>query len=528
MVAVLVGLRRALQRGAREGTATRVLIWMGLVAAGLGGFALVAFLGWNGAAPGTTHLVLPALLSGILVCWLLLPLAAPQFADQTVDPARLEMFPLTTREKVAGLAAGAVLSRTALPTFLTVCGLAVVAGAPLWARLLVPVLAALYTAVCVIASRTVQATLARFASSRRGRDVGVILAAAFTLAVYLGSQALGGVTGEAVAAAERAGAGGWLAWTPGGVTARAVTEAADGPAAAAIAVVVLAACVAALLGSWVLVFARRESGSGGGGRSRGRRTDAESGPRLALVPWWMRPLEALATGPDARVALAAAAQHVRYLCFRHATAAQRLAMAAVLGGVICFPMAGDGDLVGGALGFCAYAALQVAMPVFGFDGPGITYLDAAAGRVRPVLWGKALVSTALVWIMGAVYVVVLAAVSGNWAGLASGLVMAGAGSAWACAVAVGAGVFAPVDVTRKATNMGRVFGSLTLVLLAGGLGVAVLGIGTWALGFYVPPLVAAFIALAVAAGGGALLLRAHAARAERDFARVAAAIPAPA
>ena len=104
MARVLVALRLAIQRRARgRGALARVWFmvrWLGAMALGL--FLGYAVAGLDAMRTGVSDLMLAVFFTMVFVVWLIVPVMKPQLAVQTVDPERLEQFPLSAREQVLG------------------------------------------------------------------------------------------------------------------------------------------------------------------------------------------------------------------------------------------------------------------------------------------------------------------------------------------------------------------------------------------------------------------------------------------
>ncbi|GAB3053974.1 ABC transporter permease [Micromonospora schwarzwaldensis] len=143
------------------------------------------------AAPGLADEPRYALLAaafggGVLTLgWLLLPLVFFG-VDETLDPARFALLPLSRRTLVTGLLAAALVSVPALATLITVAGLVVTAGAlGGWPAALAGAVGAVGgLLVCVAGARAVTSAFATMLRSRRVRDLAAVLLA--VLAALLG------------------------------------------------------------------------------------------------------------------------------------------------------------------------------------------------------------------------------------------------------------------------------------------------------------------------------------------------------
>ncbi|RKR89377.1 ABC-2 type transport system permease protein [Micromonospora pisi] len=220
--------------------------------------------GWF-AASGFTLLALPGLLGSpqmagiagalggamLVIGWLLLPLIFFG-VDETLDPARFALLPLSRRTLLTGLLAAALVGVPAAATLLATAGLVLsswalggwVAG--LFAAL--GIVAGLL--LCVTASRAVTSAFANMLRSRKVRDLAAIL-----LAVC--AALLGPLQVAVLSAAERAD---WdqlaviarvLSWTPIAAPYTIGLDVADGRAwAVPLKLLITAVAIGALLRWW--------------------------------------------------------------------------------------------------------------------------------------------------------------------------------------------------------------------------------------------------------------------------------------
>lgn len=186
MVALLVELKLALVRNSLRRSGWRVVglvvgfaVALGLVVAAM--FGLVALRGTSTAVTAQVSVVAYAALA---LGWLLLSVLVFG-VDETVDPARFALFPVRGRELAPGLLTAALVGVPGAATVLVALGLVVA-----WARTPVLAITALLAAVlgivtCVLLSRTVTSAFAQLLSSRRFRDLAVVLLS--LLGIGLGS-----------------------------------------------------------------------------------------------------------------------------------------------------------------------------------------------------------------------------------------------------------------------------------------------------------------------------------------------------
>ncbi|PTA46379.1 ABC transporter permease [Micromonospora sp. RP3T] len=208
------------------------------------------------AAPGLADEPRYALLAaafggGVLTLgWLLLPLVFFG-VDETLDPARFALLPLSRRTLVTGLLAAALVSVPALATLITVAGLVITAGAlGGWSAALVEavgVVAGLL--VCVAGARAVTSAFATMLRSRRVRDLAAVLLA--VLAALLGPLQLLVLAAVRSADWDRlTGVARVVGWTPFGAPWTAGIDVAEGRAGAAVAKLLIAAATVGVLLLW--------------------------------------------------------------------------------------------------------------------------------------------------------------------------------------------------------------------------------------------------------------------------------------
>ncbi|GHJ12402.1 ABC transporter permease [Micromonospora sp. AKA38] len=208
------------------------------------------------AAPGLADEPRYALLAaafggGVLTLgWLLLPLVFFG-VDETLDPARFALLPLSRRTLVTGLLAAALVSVPALATLITVAGLVITAGAlGGWSAALVEavgVVAGLL--VCVAGARAVTSAFATMLRSRRVRDLAAVLLA--VLAALLGPLQLLVLAAVRSADWDRlTGVARVVGWTPFGAPWTAGIDVAEGRAGAAVVKLLITAATVGVLLLW--------------------------------------------------------------------------------------------------------------------------------------------------------------------------------------------------------------------------------------------------------------------------------------
>jgi ABC-2 type transport system permease protein len=255
---LFVKLKLRLMTGALRGNGGSVRA-VGLVLAILAGlyvmpigFGLLASLHGRPLAGDISVVVFTVAFVG----WAVLPLLAFG-TDETLDPARLALLPLSRRTTITGLFAAALTGIGPLVTFVVLLG-TVAAAATGPASVAVGLLAvALELAMCVTGSRALTTAFSGLLRSRRGRDLGIVAGALLTFAVVGGNIALQrslliGTFGKSLGTFARV-----VRWAPPGMVAHAIGDAARGNYLAALPeLAVGAVTVAALLWAWMTVLGR--------------------------------------------------------------------------------------------------------------------------------------------------------------------------------------------------------------------------------------------------------------------------------
>lgn len=260
-VGLIVGVMVALPLGAAVGVGVGILGRRGALGLGALGIGLTL----------------------LLVGWALIPLIAFG-VDETLDPARLRLLPLTRRQLFVGLAVTSAVGVAPLATALALAG--VVAGlAPAGPGALVVVLAVVgHFALCILASRALTTALASRLRSRRARDAVTFLFALLGVGVGLLGQLPrllieAAPDSDLLAALERWGERASL--LPSGWAARAAVAGSRGAVLDGLAWVAGLAVLCALLGWGWMVALDRAAGQVEEGPGRGE--DADLYPRL--VRW---------------------------------------------------------------------------------------------------------------------------------------------------------------------------------------------------------------------------------------------------
>ncbi|MGC4897069.1 ABC transporter permease [Micromonospora sp. DT31] len=270
-------------RGQKWRVALFVLgVLLGLWFAAVGFFLL--------AVPGLADepryaLMVAAFGGGVLTLgWLLLPLVFFG-VDETLDPARFALLPLTRRTLVTGLLAAAGVSVPFLATAITSAGLVVTAAAlGGWPAALVGAVGVVGgLLVCVAGARAVTSAFATMLRSRRVRDLAAVLLA--VLAALLGPLQLLALAAVRQTDWDRmTGVARVVGWTPFGAPWTAGVDVAEGRAgAAAVKLLITAATLGVLLLWWSRSLESAMVGAASAGPSRARRSGG-GGPVAQLFP----------------------------------------------------------------------------------------------------------------------------------------------------------------------------------------------------------------------------------------------------
>ena len=445
MALVLLRLRLAILRRGRGsgGAAQRVwflLSWVIALVLGLGVGGMTALAA---SSPGPSGDLLVVLVTTVVfLAWLISPILLPGLADEVVDPARLEQFPVRPRDQVLGGLLGGLVGPTALFTFLAAVGPVVADGASVGARLVTVVFAFVFTVMCVSGARSVQALLTGALRSRRGRDLVLVLGGVLGLGAYLASQAVHDVTG-AIVALENSAVVGVLGWLPSGALGHATIDVREGMwLLATLRLLVALGTVALFLTAWSWALGRRVRGVSA--RAGARRTAGGPQVELGLFP----PVLAALEPTPAR---AAAAQQLRYYLFRSPQAVQGGLLPFVIAVVFAHTAVASGGVVVGAAAMAAFvAAVSTAfINVFGYDDAGVRYLVQGAAPMDQVLRGKSLALLGPAIVVLAVFVLVEAGLTNAWGEVLPSLFV---GSA---VLALGAGIGAHVSVLTPQNRVSR-------------------------------------------------------------------------
>jgi ABC-2 type transport system permease protein len=215
-----------------------------MIAASLFGAAFTFWRIWHernlDAVNAADHLVLQFNL--IFAAWVFGPLLTGG-VDDTLDPSRVTLFPLKREELRRGFIAAALTGYVPVATFIGLTGTVFSFGHSLRSVVLLVAIVITQMAIALTCSRALATVLALAGRSRRGRDIGIILASSFGGLLFLG-----GMSTSVMSDHQYDQAVDIVRWFPAGFMAQAsidVREGLYGPAALRIL------SMAAL--SWVLM-----------------------------------------------------------------------------------------------------------------------------------------------------------------------------------------------------------------------------------------------------------------------------------
>jgi ABC-2 type transport system permease protein len=525
VVAVFVRLKLTLLRNSLRGDATRTVLILlaipfGVMVTGASflGLAALRTLSLDDAAAGSAVFG-----TGVLLMWVVSPLVL--FAsDNTLDPARLVLLPLVTKDLMAGMAAAAWIGLPPLATVVALSGSVIGLG-----RSPVAVLAALLgvglaAALCVFTSRAVATLLAGALRSRRGRDLGavlLILLAGSIGVVFSVVPALLVQPGvfETVSAICR--------WTPPGLAMSAGADAAAGRwgmltvdlGVSALTLLVVLFWWSRSLATALVTPTRAESA---------RRSATPSALFPRGIGRWL---------PRTRAG-AVFARELRY-AWRSPYRRSSLALALVVGVFLGFaPGFVDNEVAGGAVfgGCWIAAAYAVSMAnTLGYEGRSLWLHHVVPGSSLPD-WGGRILAAVTIGAVPAVAVsTVGAASSGEWALLPAALGLTAVILGAECGVSAILGVLLPypmpdADSNPFSTSSGggvRAFlGVLAGFVMATVLGLPVIvltiaGLAGWTPGLALAGIVGLGYAPLLVAAAGWLAAKLHDQRAPEVLAIVA-------
>lgn len=424
-------------RGRQVGVAVGAVFGLILGVAGYGALASL-----HGNPRATDGAVIA--FGGAMVGWVVLPLLTFG-TDDTLDPSRLTLLPLTRRQLLVGLLVASAVGVAPLATLGALLGVfaGLRGGGATVAVTAVAIVLELL--VCIAGSRAATTALSGWSRSRKGRDFSVVATAVLGGGFYVVSQVIAPrMTGGLSSAGLRRLAS-VLRWTPGGQAAVAIGAARTSGAGAAVGHLAAAAAGAALLLAWWARTLGRSmvsgdrSGTGGAVAAGG---DLFPGLVARLLP---------------RTRLGAvAARDLRY-AWRDPRRRADLVTALVFGTVVpLVPAIRFGHLGRGhvfaAASVAVFGSRQV-LNQFGNDGSSLWTNLQAAGDVGADVAGKNLAVALVVGPAVLVVAVVLAALLGAWSYLASAVAVSYGVMGVVLGVGDVASVLAPYPLPDRTTNV---------------------------------------------------------------------------
>ncbi|WP_240973312.1 hypothetical protein [Nonomuraea composti] len=202
------------------------------------------------APPDISAALVIVAFSVFLFGWMVVPLMAFGL-DDTLDPAKLSLFPLATRRMAIGLFTASVTGVWPVAMLFVMFGawIGLADGAGGW-LLGVPAVLVQF-ALCVVTSRLITTALSSGLRTRRGRDVLAVAALLVVLLAQLPNLLMNGGLGDPGAVLRQLAAA--LRWTPPGMLAHAI---ADGGLAGLAEVVFVALLTVALAWLWIKALGR--------------------------------------------------------------------------------------------------------------------------------------------------------------------------------------------------------------------------------------------------------------------------------
>ena len=385
------------------GTVGYFAMWAAGVLGGLIGGIAVVGLGRLTDEPGL------ALILGyvaVFLGWMIVPPSLSAL-DETLDPRRFELLPLTPRRLTIGLLAAAAVTPGGLGTFVGLL-IATVGSFPEWT--LIPVIAmavAVGLMICLVIARLVTTLLSNLLSSRRTRELvtlglGLVIGLVALLPTLLGDPESGQdfeVTITSLEWIER------LVWLPPGALARSVGLASEGEVLQSLGLLGYGMAATALIGlAWSASVSRMLTTATSSGR-RGRKRD-EVRRTLALMPSWLR-----VGGPVGGLA----GKELRYLVRDNRVRSQLIGSLVPVVAIAFVSRGGIGDSEFApflATGIAFLIVLGVLANQFGFDGGSFWAYVVSPAPLASVVKGKN-----LGWSMVALPPVIVGALAlGAWSG----------------------------------------------------------------------------------------------------------------
>jgi ABC-2 type transport system permease protein len=468
MVVTFVRLKLRLTINGLRGQRWRVALFVLGVLFGIGfavgGYAILAIPGLLGDAHAA-GLLIPLGGAAIVLGWLFLPLVFFG-VDDSLDPARFALLPLTRRTLIGGMLAAALAGVPAVATLVATGGMvdtaARLGGAGAGLTELAGVLLGLL--LCAAVSRAVTSAFATALRSRRARDLATVLLA--VMAALLGPLQVVALAGAQRADWNRfAGVAAVVGWTPLGAPYSMGLDVVDGRAwAIPIKLVIIVAALGGLLWWWSATLERAMLGSATAARSG---SAARAGtPVSQLLFRWL---------PRTRFG-ALTAREVRYW-WRESRRRASLITFGVVGVFLPVMLSVSGSGLGGISLFVGALAAVGLINQFGYEGSAYA-ADVVAGVPGRVELQSRVAGYALYLVpLLAVIAVVVGVVDGHPAEIPArfGTLAAGFGTGLAVVLPISVHAAYALPDTSNPFALSSGAGMAKGLLSLGGLLAAVLG-----------------------------------------------------
>ena len=464
----------------------------------LGGLALFSWLGYTNLPHASAVGLLFLIMTGIYLVWAALPLLFYTL-NEGLDVTKLQIYPLTRGEQMAGLVLATLLDLSTLfIVFFFAAILLAWSNTPAAVAITAVALVAAYIHTVSLSQLTL-AVLMGLLRTRRYRDVTIIIFALFGVACSFSGQVVarlftspagpGTASQLAQAPIEQ-----YLRWTPPGMAAESISLANSGNVSSSL--IWLAGSLVLIpliltLWAWVLDrgITTAETSAAGGGRSR---RAARRQPVTAAVPAAARGTERRGWRPLSGATWAIARKDALYL-WRDPQLKAQLLSTLFLVILILFPNILSGGsapssfdgygasslLGGGASVFLAILPALLVTETFtqnslGMDRQGLQTLFLFPVRPLDILWGKNLFAGGFAMIFMAILAVIKAALTGGWlyvpltlcGGLAALLLVMGCGNVTSVLLPFRWRQMRMGDTSSLAGENGCLRGILQMVVLA--------------------------------------------------------------
>lgn len=352
--------------------------------------------------PGTTVDLLAVLYGVWLIGWVVAPITTGG-GDETLRPQHFALLPIGRRKLAAGLLAASFVGVPALVTLIAFAGLFVygmrLGTAPAFVGLAFTVLQLVFV---VVLCRVATAALGSLLTSRKGKELGILLVALTGLSGVAFNYAVNSV-GPALIAGRASGLAAVARVLPSGWGADAVRMAADGRwGIVALLLASIVALIAFLIACWGALIAStvtRGPYRGGAGK---RATDTVSARRRALLP--RGPVAAVARkelrtwGRDAR---------------RRIAIFSGIVLAVVIA-VVPFVSAHSKAFTAPYLAvYVVFAGAMQTGNLYGFDGSALWHTLVVPGAIRADVRGRQLAWALIVGPVALLFAAVMPAVTGK-------------------------------------------------------------------------------------------------------------------